>query len=229
MKPSELTTAVEAALVPLADPEAAISMAAYMRNKFAFLGIKAPARRAATLPLIRRQEEHVLATAEALWSRPEREYQYVACDLLLLRAASLPASAFAGVLRLATQKSWWDTVDSLDGVAGILVRSHPKLAKRMETLGANRNFWLRRIAIQHQLTFAEHTDAERLFRICLANAADPEIFIRKAIGWALRDYARTDPDWVRRYVEDHRGALSGLSIREASKHLRPQSTGFRQP
>jgi len=219
MKPNEFTAAVEAALVPLADPAQAGPMTAYMRNKFVFLGIKTPARRSATLPLIRRQEEHVLATAKALWSRREREYQYVACDLLLLGAASLPASSLTGVLRLATQKSWWDTVDSLDGVAGILVRSHPKLATRMEALASNNNFWLRRIAIQHQLTFAEDTDAERLFRICLANAADPEFFIRKAIGWALRDYAHHDPQAVRRFLDQHGGRFSPLTLREARRHL----------
>ena len=109
--------------------------------------------------------------------------------------------------------------NSLDGVAGILVQSHPKLAKRMETLASNRNFWLRRIAIQHQLTFAERTDAERLFRICLANAADPEFFIRKAIGWALRDYAHHDPRTVRRFLDQHGSRFSSLTLRKSRRHL----------
>jgi 3-methyladenine DNA glycosylase AlkD len=89
----------------------------------------------------------------------------------------------------------------------------------METLGANRNFWLRRIAIQHQLAFAKDTDAERLFQICLANAADPEFFIRKAIGWALRDYAHHDPKAVWRFLEQHGSRFSPLTLREARRYL----------
>lgn len=216
---NQFAAAVQAAIVPLADPANAAPMAAYMKGHFLFLGIKTPVRRAATRTLIRDQHETVVGSAEALWTCPEREYQYVACDLLAKHAAALPASALPKVLALVTQKSWWDTVDGLAKVAGTIVRNHPKLAARMDTLATHHNLWLRRIAILHQLGAREATDADRLFRICLANADDPEFFIRKGIGWALRDYAYHDARAVRAFLKQHRARLSPLTIREARKNL----------
>jgi 3-methyladenine DNA glycosylase AlkD len=194
-------------------------MAAYMKNHFEFLGIKTPIRRNATRALVGRQREHVMEAAKVLWARPYREYQYVAGDLLDRQAEYLPAAALADVLVLATRKPWWDTVDTLAKVAGALVRTHPKLSARMDRLATDNSMWLRRIAILHQLRFGLATDTDRLFRMCLSNAADPEFFIRKAIGWALREHAHHDPDIVRRFLTRHGGVFAGLTIREASKHL----------
>lgn len=219
MMPKQFTAAVEAALGPLADPAKAGPMAAYMKHHFAFLGIKSPERRAATRGLIRDQTEGVADCAETLWALPHREYQYVACDLLERHAKVLPASALPRVLKLVTAKSWWDTVDALAKVVGTLARNDPKLVARVEKLSTHENMWLRRIAILHQLGYGAGTDVERLTRICLTNAADPEFFIRKAIGWALREYAHHDPDAVRRILIQHGAELSPLSVREASMHL----------
>ncbi|MEZ5922927.1 MAG: DNA alkylation repair protein [Hyphomicrobiaceae bacterium] len=219
MTPREFVAAIEAALAALADPAKALAMARYMKNNFAFLGIKTPDRRAATRTLIRAQDEHVVDVAEALWNLPYREYQYVACDLLERRASGLPASALPRVMKLVTCRSWWDTVDALAKVAGTIVRNHSKHASRMDRLAMDKNMWLRRIAILHQLGVKDEMDTDRLFRICLVNAGDPEFFVRKAIGWALRDYAHHDPDAVRRFLDAHRGRFSALTVREASKHL----------
>ena len=216
---SSFVQSVENALAPLADPAKAKPMAAYMKNRFAFLGIKTPDRRAVTKALIRNQQEALISSAETLWAMPFREYQYVACDLLDRHASALPRSALSPVLKLVTQKSWWDTVDSLAKVAGMLARIHRALIPRMEKLASDRNMWLRRVAILHQLGAKGETDADRLFHICLANAADPEFFIRKAIGWALRDYARHDAHAVRHFLNAHSDTFSALTNREAGKHI----------
>jgi 3-methyladenine DNA glycosylase AlkD len=79
--------------------------------------------------------------------------------------------------------------------------------------------WLRRVALLHQLEWKARTDEPRLFRYCLLCAHEPEFFIRKAIGWALRQYARTNPAAVRQFLTVNRAQLSGLSLREAAKHL----------
>ena len=150
---------------------------------------------------------------------PYREYQYVACDLLERHAKALPASALPRVLKVVTAKSWWDTVDALAKVVGTLARNDPKLVSRVERLTTHENMWLRRIAILHQLGYGAGTDVERLTRICLANAADPEFFIRKAIGWALRDLAWSMPGLVVEIVHANRTVLSPLSRREALKNI----------
>jgi 3-methyladenine DNA glycosylase AlkD len=219
LSPDAFVSGIKAALVPLADPANAKPMAAYMKGHFPFLGIKTADRRAATKAIVRAQSASVIASAEALWRLPEREYQYIACDLLDRHAGALPAAALPQVLKLVTQKSWWDTVDALAKVAGAIVRNHPALAPRMDRLATDKNMWLRRIAILHQNAYKQHTDVERLFRVCLLNAADPEFFIRKAIGWALREHAHHDPETIRRFLREHGDKLSPLTRREAAKHL----------
>lgn len=219
MAPKQFSAAIQSALAPLADPAKAGPMAAYMKGHFAFLGIKSPERRAATRGLIRDQKDSVIECAETLWALPYREYQYVACDLLERHAKALPASALPRVLKLVTAKSWWDTVDALAKVVGALAQADPKLVPRVETLATHENMWLRRVAILHQLGYGTGTDFGRLTRICLSNAADPEFFIRKAIGWSLREYAHHDPGAIRRFLKQHGAKLSPLTIREAGKHL----------
>jgi 3-methyladenine DNA glycosylase AlkD len=124
------------------------------------------------------------------------------------------------VQELITTKSWWDTVDTLAAhTVGPLVAAYPGLVDTMDAWVTDANMWLVRTAILHQLRYKERTDAERLFRYCTVQASHRDFFVRKAIGWALRDYARTDPEAVRRYVEEHRSILAPLSVREASKHL----------
>ena len=219
MTPGKFASEIGKELAQLADPTLAVPMAAYMKGRFVFIGIKTPARRAATRPLISKQSADLVESAQALWALPFREYQYVACDLLQRHAGKLPRSSLPSVLRLATRKSWWDTVDPLSKVVGTLAKNFPDLAARAEKLADDDNMWLRRVAILHQLGCGARTDSKRLFRICLTNAADPDFFIRKAIGWALRDYARHDPAAVRRFLKQHEGALSSLTLREAGKHL----------
>lgn len=218
---SGLAAGIQDALQPLADAGRADSMAAYMKGKFDFLGIQTPARRQATLPLIRAFTGNPLFATRELWALPAREYQYVAVDLLRRQNTRLAASDLPMLEALIQDKSWWDTVDGLAPTIGAIVAREPKLLSRMDALIRSPDFWLRRVALLHQLDRKEKTDEARLFEYCLRCADEQELFIRKAIGWALRQYARTNPAAVRQFLETNRGKLSSLSFREAAKHLSP--------
>ena len=220
----DLLADVASAFSAAADAERAHGMGAYMRNQFAFYGLPAPVFRALARDVLAQHpapdEAELRRIVRDCWSRPEREWQYFACDLLAKNARRLSAGFLPAVKHAIVNKSWWDTVDSLaTKTVGGLVRSHPELAAAMDRLIHDRNFWLARTAILHQLSYKKDTDADRLFAYCTARAGDSEFFIRKSIGWALREYSKTDATAVRRYVRDHRTELSPLSQREALKWL----------
>jgi 3-methyladenine DNA glycosylase AlkD len=206
------------------DPVRAVGAAAYMRDQFPFLGLTSAVRRAqaraALASLPPPAESELRDVALACWARDEREFQQFACDYLT-RHITVAGPAFLDTAaELITTKSWWDTVDPLAThvVAG-LVRRHPALTARMDEWSGAADKWLVRTAILHQLHYRGATDAGRLFGYCARQAGHRDFFVRKAIGWALRHYARTDPDAVRTFLTTHADALSPLSIREASKHL----------
>ncbi len=210
-------------LAEAADPDAAEPMAAYMKHHFVYLGVKTPARRAAQKPalaLARKADPfEVVEFARWCWDQPEREFQYVATDLLRAITKRLPIEVFDDIEHLLTHKAWWDTIDALAvHTVGGLVNAYPELVDIMDDWIDSDDFWLARTAILHQLMYKEDTDAVRLFSYCSIRKGDREFFIRKAIGWALRQYARTDADAVVTYVEANPD-LSGLSKREALKHL----------
>lgn len=211
-------------LADVAVPDDAEPMAAYMKHRAPFLGVKTPARRRCSKPLISASRQldidEVLAIASDLRAQPEREFHYVASDLLARNAKRLRASDLDRMHGFITTDSWWDTVDALASpTIGEMVLQHDEVADAMDHWIDADDMWLIRVAIIHQLRFKERTDTERLFRYCECQAEHPDFFIRKAIGWALRQYARTAPNTVRDFVDDHRDALSGLSVREATKHL----------
>lgn len=223
----EATQAIQAALAPLADPAQAHGMQAYMLNRFAFLGIRAPARRAAVKALLKqkRGSDALLSLAEALWALPQREFHYTAVDLLAQHHAQLHTQDLPRLLALVQRHSWWDTVDGLAGVVGdvlLAARSADATIQRhADDWLLHTNLWVRRIALLHQLGWRKKTDARRLFRYALALGGEKEFFIRKAIGWSLRDYAHTDPTAVHAFLSQHAAQLSGLTVREAGKHLQP--------
>ena len=211
-------------LEAVAQPADAPQMKAYMKDRADFLGVKTPQRRAASKPFIAAGRHatsgQLLAAADALWAEPEREFQYVATDLLRRWNRALDPDSLTRIEHLIRTKSWWDTVDALaSNVVGPLVARHPDLAMTMDIWVDDTDFWIARTAILHQLGYGDQTDADRLFGYVDRRCDDTEFFIRKACGWALRQYAKHDPEAVRAYVLDRGDALSGLTRREALKHL----------
>jgi 3-methyladenine DNA glycosylase AlkD len=211
---------IKSALAPMADPDRAPAMRAYMRGQFDFLGIPTPARRAAIRPIARdlraASSGDLFALARDLWSLPEREYQYAALDILAHNWRALSARELPALIALARNKSWWDSVDAIAAVVGDVLRGKHDM---MDEALADADFWVRRIALLHQLGWRERTDAQLLFRYTLACAHEREFFIQKAIGWALRDYAWHAPEAVRGFLAGPGSSLAALSRREAAKHL----------
>ncbi|GAA1791302.1 DNA alkylation repair protein [Luedemannella flava] len=215
-------TRLAAAFEAARDPERAVAMRAYMRDQFPFLGIGAPAQktlvRAALTGLGAPTGDDLRALALACWDLPEREYQYAACFVLRRFVKRCPAGFLPTARTLITTKSWWDSVDALAAhTVGPLVAAHPELGEVMDRWITDDNLWVARTALLHQLRYGAATNEERLFAYCVKQSGHRDFFIRKAIGWALREYARTDPEAVRAFVA--RTPLSPLSVREAMKHM----------
>ncbi len=225
---------MRAALRERADPERAVGQQRYMKSALPYRGLTSPVLREALRPILvdpdlriptRREWE---ATVRTLWDQAQfREERYAATALTGHRAYRVwqDSETIPLYQYLITTGAWWDHVDVLaaDRVGPIL-RAHPAVVGlRMREWAGGADLWLRRSAIISQLKAKDATDTELLTDCIEPNLTDPdyaaEFFIRKAIGWALRQYARTDPQWVRAYVSARAGQLSGLSRREALKHL----------
>ena len=213
-----------AAFEPRRDPGRAAQMTAYLRGQFPFLGIMKPERvalsREAIAGLDRPTERDLADVAAACWKRAEREYQYAGIWYVRRHGSALGAGFIGKAERLVVTKSWWDTVDDLAAnVVGELVKRHPELHREMDRWIESENIWLARAAILHQLRYRSDTDAARLFAYCLRRATDREFFIRKAIGWALREYTKTDHRAVLAFLRENDASLATLSKREAMKWI----------
>jgi len=207
-----------------ADPARAEPMRAYMKDVAPFLGLTTPVRRTLSRTVVegtpRPDEADCTAVALRCWQLPEREYQYFAVDYLR-RHARVLSSGFLPVARhLVSTVPWWDTVDLLAAhVVGALVAADPALKADMDAWIVDDDLWIARTALLHQLRYKERTDPERLFTYCLHQSGHPDFFIRKAIGWALREYAKTDPEAVRGFLAREKGRFAPLSVREALKNI----------
>lgn len=201
----------------------AAPMKKYMRDQFEYLGIKTPQNRALLNEFISEQGLPPVNDLDLilrdLWALPQREFQYVAVGLLGKFEKQLPAEFIQTVEYLIVTKSWWDTVDSIAGsTVGTHFRRYPAIRKKyLARWRQSDNFWLRRTAILFQLNYKNETDFELLSDIIRENLGSKEFFINKAIGWALRQYARIDPKTVKKFVDAT--PLHPLSKREAMKHL----------
>ncbi|WKX22250.1 DNA alkylation repair protein [Streptomyces sp. HUAS CX7] len=217
-----LTVAYPAA----ADPERAAGMRAYMKDVAPFLGLTSPVRRSLSRTVLaglpRPDEPDCAAVALRCWRLPEREYHYFAVDYLR-RHVTHCSSGFLPVVRhLLTTVPWWDTVDLLAAhVVGGLVAADRDLTAVMDAWIGDEDLWLVRAALLHQLRYKERTDTDRLFGYCLRQSGHGDFFVRKAVGWSLREYAKTDPDAVRAFVAEHRTRLAPLSVREALRTVGP--------
>ncbi len=206
-----------------ANPAQAAPMKKYMRDQFEYLGIKSPQQSALMKEFISRNGLPAMADLDPilreLWSMPQREFQYAAMGLLGRFEKELPAKFIKTLEYLLVTKSWWDTVDTISGhTLGVHFRRFPEVrAKYLAKWRASDSFWLRRACLLFQLNYKKETDFALLCEIICENLSSKEFFINKAIGWSLRQYARTDPQAVKKFVNST--PLHPLSRREAMKHL----------
>ena len=204
------------------NPKKAGLMEAYMRHQFPFLGIAGPARNALYKKYFSSAKKTRVIDwdfVDTCWEKEPREYQYVAANYLKTMQSYLTENDLPKLERLVVTKSWWDTVDILDRVVGSLVANHPELEEVILKWSLSDNIWLRRVAIDHQLLRKEKTNVQLMEKILLNNLDQTEFFINKAIGWALRDYSKTNPEWVATFIEKNKERMAELSIKEASKYL----------
>nr|WP_314550364.1 DNA alkylation repair protein [uncultured Ottowia sp.] len=205
----------------LANADDARAMKAYMRGRFEFLGVKTPARRKAAKAFFKKHGGADIdwRFVRQAWEHPFREMQYAALDYLETRKNLLCPGDLPQLKKLAQSKSWWDTIDFLDRLAGGIIAGFPETRPVILQWSRDEDIWLRRLAIDHQLLRKDQTDQHLLEQILVNNLNQTEFFINKAIGWALRDYSKTNPGWVKNFIRQHHGKMAPLSIREASKYL----------
>jgi 3-methyladenine DNA glycosylase AlkD len=216
---------VQEALRGQADPAKAVGMQAYMKTDMPFYGVQKPARSLILRRLVQAFPPTDRGSYEmlvlSLWNLPHREEKYLALGVAghfksFIDTASLPLYH-----RLIAEGAWWDFVDEVaTHLIRTLVLNQPTQAWReVDKWIDDPDMWLRRSAILCQVGAKEKTDSNRLFSFCATRLHEKEFFIRKAIGWALREYAKTDPAAVADFVAAHRERMSGLSFREATKHI----------
>ena len=198
-------------------------MTKYMKNHFPFLGIKSPIRKELEKVFFKEtgilkepfDQEFILE----LWEKDEREYQYMALTYIEKSLKKLQKGDLALMERLVLEKSWWDTVDAIAAKAvGKIAEKFPEIIEEtIDDWAEHDNMWLRRTAILFQLKYKEITDEERLYRYIRSNSDSKEFFIQKAIGWALREYSKTNPSSVKQLINEN--SLAPLSVREGSKYV----------
>ena len=222
---TEACVYVSLALAEAANPEKAAGMQAYMKTEMPFYGVQKPGRTPILRRLVREfapeDRDEYESLVLALWALPHREEKYLAQGVAVSHRQYMVPESLPLFRRMITEGAWWDFVDeTATHMVRYLVINHADGTwPTVDTWIDDDDLWLRRSAIICQVGAKEHTDSERLFRFCERRAFEEEFFIRKAIGWALREYAKTDADPVAGFVNEHREELSGLSFREATKHI----------
>ncbi len=202
-----------------ANPEKAAAMSAYLKNQFAFLGIQKPEREALTKDFLKQKKKEAVdwGFVEACYAKPQREFHYLAVDYVLLVKDKLAPEDIAHIESLITRNSWWDTVDMYNIPLGVMFVKYPQIKETIARWMTSPNMWLRRMSILFQLHLKDGTDTGFLAAAIESNLGSREFFINKAIGWALREYSKTDSEWVRAFMASH--ALAPLSVREAGKYI----------
>lgn len=201
--------------------ENAVPMAKYMKNQFPFLGLKKPDRTALSKGFLNEKKKDKEIDWDFIfrcYELPEREFQYLAIDYMSKVANLFQPDDMKKIEKLITKKSWWDTVDAISPIVGHIAMKYPEIKETILTKWMESdNIWLKRVSILFQLKYKDKTDTEFLKKAILKNANTNEFFINKAIGWALREYSKTNKEWVRSFIENNK--LSKLSVREGSKYI----------
>ena len=221
----ELLEAVRSQLRDMADPERAAGAQAYMKSAIPSLGVRVPeVRRLAAGAVVRYpfdSAEQVRDTVLELWRTAGfREERYAAIDLTAGRLVATDLQMLPVYEEIIPDGAWWDFADGVAGrICTLLQANRQEMTAVILGWSTDPDFWIRRASLTAQLKAKANTDPELFRRVIEVNLADPEFFIRKAIGWALREYAKTAPDWVAEFVARHQGSISPLSRREALKNL----------
>ncbi|MDQ0974372.1 3-methyladenine DNA glycosylase AlkD [Neobacillus niacini] len=197
-------------------------MEKYMKDHFPFLGIKSPLRKELEKQFFKETEIFKVPFnsdfVTGLWEKDEREYHYTAITYIGKFIKKLPKDVISFLERLITTKSWWDSVDSIAPLVGELARKYPEIIEEnIDGWAVDDNLWLRRSAILFQLKYKQQTNEDLLYDYIGKNADSKEFFIQKAIGWALREYSKTNPVSVKVFIEGNK--LAPLSVREGSKYV----------
>ncbi|MGM0123060.1 hypothetical protein IGI37_000426 [Enterococcus sp. AZ194] len=204
------------------NPEQAVPMEKYMKNHFPFAGVPKPEQRDLEKAYLKASLTwslpELLQTIQENYQKVEREYQYYAIDLASKNVKRLSLEFMEALLLLLGEKSWWDSIDAWRKVYSEWVKLNPsELSTVYDWFYGHENFWYRRIALNLQLKYKEQTNLDLLKKAILYDKYTDEFFIQKAIGWALREYTKTDATWVIEFLAEE--ILSPLAVREASKHL----------
>ncbi len=201
--------------------ENAFYMAKYMKNKFPFIGIKKPDRVALAKEFLKIKVKEKKIDWDFIYkcyNMLEREFHYLAIDYMDKIKDLFTPDDMKNIEELIVTKSWWDTVDYINKIVGHIAMKYPEVKDQtIQNWIYSDNIWLKRVSIIFQLKYKEKTDTEFLKKAILYNSQTSEFFIDKAIGWALREYSKTNKEWVRKFIENNK--LSKLSIREGSKYI----------
>lgn len=221
---TNLIHALETAFKATSNADRAQWQTAYMLNQFTFIGVPTPDRRALQKTIFKKHtlstQQELIDIISLLWHKKEREYHYAAMELAYHYRKLWTQDMMHTFEQMIRTHSWWDTVDYIAAwLVGTLVQEHLLLLTTMDAWIGDTNMWIRRTALLFQLKYKANTDTQRLFLYCTLTMAEKEFFIRKAIGWALREYSKTNSVLVKEFVEEHRKLLSGVSLREAEKYI----------
>lgn len=209
-------------LTELSNEENAFKQKKYLRNQFEFFGVSSPRRKLAFRDFLKAEKKKSKIDwkiIKQIWDKPQREYQYFVIDYLIVMGKWITFNDLDKIEYFLRTKQWWDSIDGFNRIMSDLGLSDLRLNQVMLQWSQDDDFWIRRVAIDHQLLRKDMTNTELLEIILMNNFGSDEFFINKAIGWALRDYSKSNPKWVRNFIEQHRSEMAPLSIKEASKYI----------
>lgn len=204
------------------DQETARTMSKYMKHLFEFYGLPTPKRREVYHDFIKLEKKSKTIDWDFLdlcYEDEHREFQYLVYDYLLAMKQYVSFEDIPKIRSYIVKKSWWDTIDFLCKMIGDIELRDTRVKALMIEWSKNDNIWLKRTAIEHQLCFKEKTDTKLLEQIIVNCFGSDEFFINKAIGWALREYSKVDPIWVKDCITKYKEQMNPLSIKEASKYI----------
>jgi len=220
-----LTTAIRAAYASAADPKQAPAMQKYMKSSLPYYGIKLPLQRKINRELfklhpVKSFDEYVVVIRK-LWDASYREERYAAIAVAEHFRPFITMEALPTYRMMIETGAWWDLVDGIAAhLIGELLCKHPVEMKIiLKEWIKDSDLWIRRSAILAQLRFKTDTDSELLFEFCAKCLQEQSFWIRKAVGWSLRDYSKVAPEKVRAFVEEYRKNMSGVTLREARKYI----------